>query len=302
MPVIESGECGNAVIEGRENCDTFAPNPGGICRPKGSVGECHLDCSRVSTGARGLCPTGWGCDNNGLCRAPTGDFDEDIKLPLAGVESLVSGDFDGDGRSDLITREPTDAALRGKPTLHYFDERGALAESRPFPKPVAEPYVGDIDGDHVSDFVFTTFYIGAMFGRADRSWVPQTFSSYLVRDAHLRIVGIVDRGVVSGDTSVVALTTLAGETGLFVPGSAGTLRLAARDRANQRQVLPRERVAREVNRILVGHGNPLHEQAAVVARRFLSQPGEVVRFENRRGRRHPASDAATSVLARKSAR
>jgi hypothetical protein len=228
LPVIESGECGNGVIEGRENCDTFAPNPGGICRPKGSVGECHLDCSRVSMGERGLCPAGFGCDNNGLCRAPTGDFDEDIKLPLAGVESLVSGDFDGDGRSDLITREPADAALRGKPTLHYFDERGALAESRPFPKPVAEPYVGDIDGDHLSDFVFTTFYIGAMFGRADRNWVPQTFSSYLVPDAHLRIVGVLDRGVVSGDTSVVALTTLAGETGLFVPGSAGTLRLAAR--------------------------------------------------------------------------
>lgn len=227
LPDIESGECGNAVIEGRENCDTFAPNAGGICRPKGSVGECHLDCSRVSSGTRGVCPAGWGCDGDGLCRAPTGDFDDDLKLPLAGVESLRSGDFDGDGRAELVTREPTDAALRGKPTLHYFDERGMLSESRPFPKAVGEPYVGDIDSDGRSDLVFTTFYIGALLGRADRSWVPQTFSSYRVPGAHLRIVGILERGLISQETGVVALTTLGADTGLFVPTPNGTLRLSA---------------------------------------------------------------------------
>lgn len=227
LPEIDSGECGNAVREGRETCDTFAPNSGGICRPKGSVGECHLDCRLQTNGVRGMCPDGWGCDSDGLCRKPVGTFGESIELSLKGVESLTAGDFDGDGRADLVTREPVDAALMGKPTLHYLDDSGAVRTSLPFPKAVGTPFVGDIDGDRQDDFVFTTFLVGVLRGRPDRNWVPETFSSYRVPDAHLRVVAAVASGIVSNGVSVVALTTLQDRTGLFVPTPTGTLRLVA---------------------------------------------------------------------------
>lgn len=227
LPTIERNECGNAVREGRESCDTFAWNAGGICRPKGSVGECHLDCRLQSDGTRGLCPEGWGCDTDGLCRKPVGTFSESVDISLSGVESLTSGDYDGDGRADLVTREPVDAVLRGKPTLHYLDPNGAVRLSLPFPKPVGEPFVGNIDGDRQDDFVFTTFQVGVMHGRSDRNWVAGTFSSYRVPKAHLRVVGAVDEGAVSGGPSVVALTTLQGSVGIFVPNDNGTLRSVA---------------------------------------------------------------------------
>ncbi|HET9953234.1 MAG TPA: FG-GAP-like repeat-containing protein [Polyangiaceae bacterium] len=228
LPEIESGECGNGVIEDGENCDTFARNPGGVCRPRGSVGECHLDCRRVNGKVSGSCPSGWGCDSDGLCREPSGNFDEDIKLPFAGVESLAAGDFDGDGRADLVSREPTDSASQGKPTVHYFDPEGALVESLSFPKRVGTPYIGDISGDERSDFVFTTFQIGVLLGRVDRTWVPETFSSYRLPNTHVRMASVIDRGVVSGDDGIAALATLGGETGIFLPTQQGTLQLVVR--------------------------------------------------------------------------
>ncbi|MGC4087593.1 MAG: VCBS repeat-containing protein [Polyangiaceae bacterium] len=227
LPAIASGECGNAVIEGNETCDTFAPNPGGVCRPKGSVGECRLDCRKQSNGVQGVCPDGHACDSDGLCRAPTGRFEDDVTLGLAGVESLSAGDFDHDGRADLVSREPTDALLRARPTFHYFDESGALDQSRAFPKRIEQPYIGDITGDGYADLVFSTLLVGVLRGRSDRSWVPDTFSSYRIPNAHMRILGVMDRDLVSDDTSIVALTELAGQNGIFVPNEQGQLSLCA---------------------------------------------------------------------------
>jgi hypothetical protein len=228
LPAIEGGVCGNGVIDGREDCDGFAPGRGEICRPKGSVGECRLDCSAGADGSRGRCPDGWGCDPGGLCRAPTGGFEPARRLGLGTAAVLGAADLDGDGRSDLVTREPLDASLQSKASVYYFDDQASVVESRTFPKPIAEPYLGDISGDGRADLVFTTFLIGVLLGREDRNWVPETFSSYRVTGSHLRIVGAVDRGVVSGDTPIAAITTLRGETGIFIPdGTSPRLTLAA---------------------------------------------------------------------------
>jgi len=228
LPDIASGVCGNGVVDGREDCDGFAPEAGERCRPAGSVGECRLDCRTGADGVNGRCPDGWGCDLGGLCRAPTGDFESPQRLGLETADSLDAADFDGDKRSDLVSREPVDTSLRGRATVHYFDKQGAIDESRVFPKRVTEPYLGDISGDGRADLVFSTFLIGVLLGREDRNWVPETFSSYRIAGAHLRMVGAVPQGYVTGDTGIVALTTLRGEIGIFVPDNAtGTLSVRA---------------------------------------------------------------------------
>ncbi|HKO93329.1 MAG TPA: hypothetical protein VJU61_19375, partial [Polyangiaceae bacterium] len=48
LPSIPTGECGNGVIEDPEDCDGFPAENGTQCREPGSVGECHLDCTRGS--------------------------------------------------------------------------------------------------------------------------------------------------------------------------------------------------------------------------------------------------------------
>ncbi len=226
LPTIEAKECGNAVIEAPETCDTFAPLPGSLCRPKGSVGECRLDCRLGADGRRPACPTGWGCDTDGLCRAPTGDFESPVTTELGNAALLAAGDFDGDGRDDVFSREAVDAYGRGRLSALYFDENGLLADSRTFPKAVTAPFIGDITGDRRADIVFSDFRIGLLLGRSDRSWLPETFTSYVVPGARVRMVGVLENGLVSGETGVVALTTVDGNAGVYVPDpSSGALTL-----------------------------------------------------------------------------
>lgn len=217
LPTIEDQECGNAVIEAPEACDTFSTIPGSVCRPKGSVGECRLDCRVGSDGKRPACPSGWGCDSDDLCRAPSGDFDSPVTTELGGAALLASGDFDGDGRDDVFSREPVDAYGRGRLSAHYFDQNGLVSESRAFPKAMTAPFITDISGDRRADLVFSDFRVGVLQGRSDRSWLPETFTSYVVPGSRVRMVGVVEIGVVESETGLVALATVDGTHGVYIP-------------------------------------------------------------------------------------
>src|SRR5271165_4763418 len=99
FPQLQSGVCGNAVVETGEDCDTYPISPGTYCRPPGSAaGACRLDCT---TGSGHSCPSGWGCGTDGICRQPTGTFREANGPVAANAWRLLTGDFDGDGKADL---------------------------------------------------------------------------------------------------------------------------------------------------------------------------------------------------------
>ena len=226
LPGVAPGTCGNAVVEPPEDCDTFARGAGLVCLPRGSIGECHLDCRRGPNGARRSCPTGWGCDAQNICRKPTGEFQPSPPIKVGGAWSLMAGDFDGDGRDDLLSLEVPD--LRGATHLrvHYFDDTGAVTETRAFPKALASPAVADLSADGRSDLVFTgdQYGVGLLFGQSDRSWVPETAGSYRFPDAGVRILSVSD-STVQSSTPVVGLTTIAGVSGLYGPDQEGRLLL-----------------------------------------------------------------------------
>ena len=182
--------------EANEDCDSFPPAAGQVCRAKGTVGECHLDCS---TSSRGVCPEGWGCDSSAICRRPSGDFEPPSKAVDVGAWSLAAGDFDGDGRDDVMSSEPLDSIGATRVRFLYFDAQGAFAESRQFPKLILSPTIVDLADDdpsvRTSDIAFSDGRIGAMQGRADRSWVPDTFSSYRVSNARVRVVDVLPRSI-----------------------------------------------------------------------------------------------------------
>jgi hypothetical protein len=235
LPDISGGVCGNHVVEPHEDCDSFAAGPGvpgamsaSVCIPKGSIGECHLDCSRRVDGSRPACPAGWGCAVQGICRPPTGDFEAPAKFKVGGAASLMTGDFDGDGRADLLDLEQPDAHGVTKARFLYFDEDGALSETHAFPKPLGAPVITRPSGATRSDVVFTDsrFSVGVLLGQADRSEVPEAFNSYHLQSSAARLIAVYDRPI--GDSSgVVFLTTVAGAPGFYVVDQSAALRRQA---------------------------------------------------------------------------
>jgi hypothetical protein len=223
LPRIGAQLCGNGVVEPPESCDTFAPDAASPCRPPGTAGACHLDCRRRADGSRPACPTGWGCDAQGICLRPTDEFVPLPEIDLGAVDSLLAGDFDGDGRADVVSREPVDAIGRTRLHVHTFGPDGTLVETRDFPKPVASPVITDLSGDGRSDLVFSDFRVGVLLGQADRSLVPETFSSYRFRGARVRVVSVFDDWLMS-IAPVVSVTAIDGVPGLYVPDQSGPVR------------------------------------------------------------------------------
>jgi FG-GAP-like repeat len=224
LPALPSNECGNGVVEANEDCDTFAPVAGSVCRPKDSTDPCRFDCQPGPDGMRPTCPAGWGCDPSGLCRAPTGQFTNAGSFVVGPVAELLAGDFDGDGRSDVLSREPTNTLDRSRLALHYFNTRGELQETRVFPKLVAAPQLHDLSGDQRVDLAFSDYGVGLMLGRADRGLVNETFTSYRLPDTRVRLVGAHD-GPIRGAASLVTFAALDGQPSFAVADSAtGRLR------------------------------------------------------------------------------
>lgn len=218
LPTIESGVCGNAVLEPDlgEACDTFVEDRGQICRPPGDVGECQYDCRLGSDGHRPHCPDHHGCGADGICRRDTRGYQEPRLLSSDATSWLASADFDGDSRVDLVSSELLDQTLEARFHVHYFGADSRSLETRTFPRVSTRPVVRDVNDDGRDDFVFSNFRVGMVPGRADREWVPATFSSYQVPNAGILVVGVHD-DYVGGASGLAALTAFDAQPGIYVP-------------------------------------------------------------------------------------
>ena len=224
LPDIAAGTCGNGVVEPHEDCDTFAPDATSVCLGKGTVGECHLDCRVRADGSRPSCPAGWGCDLQAVCRPPTGDFEPASHFKVGGAWSLMTGDFDGDLRRDVVSLEMPDHRGATKLRFHYFDDQGLLAETRVFPKSLASPAITDLSDDRRSDLAFSSddFGVGVLLGQGDRSLVPETAGSYRFPDTSVRVLSVNDAPVQTANP-VVGLASISGVPGIYGPDSSGSL-------------------------------------------------------------------------------
>jgi hypothetical protein len=95
------GVCGNSVLEAGEDCEpgdqSSDPQKVGYCAPKGDPDECHFVC-RNGLG----CPGNEHCGIDGVCRAAGSTFVSAGAPVAAKADAIHLGDFDGDGRADLL--------------------------------------------------------------------------------------------------------------------------------------------------------------------------------------------------------
>jgi hypothetical protein len=178
MPTLQAGVCGNAVIDTGEDCDTYPVGPDTYCRPPGSPeGACRLDCT---TGSDHVCPSGWGCGTDGICREPTGTFRQANGPVAANAWRLITGDFDGNGRQDVFVRAAIDAAGESSSRIHYYqanpDHSIALADTLVLPLQIASPVLADFNADGLTDLACVIDDgIDVMLGQTDRTLSPVAY-------------------------------------------------------------------------------------------------------------------------------
>lgn len=205
LPAVDRGTCGNRVIDQGEECDTFA-GTGQRCRGVDEADACRFDCSSAK------CPDGYACNtNDGVCRKPTGTFSDAPSTTFeANASRLTIGDFDGDGRGDVLAESSTDEGGRGTVRAFFFDDPGAAPKATALSATTMSPVVHDMDGDERSDIVFSAFQTGVnvLLGRDDRTFGPIAFSRFPfppgTSTRFVRLEGVKDAGFIFGVPVVFA--------------------------------------------------------------------------------------------------
>jgi hypothetical protein len=182
LPDIPHGVCGNGIVEpsedaaapGSEDCDRFARKgePGTVCRAPDQPMACHFDCTKDATGAGPACPKGWACGSDATCRPPSGTFMTAGDPFGADARWIQPADFDGDGRSELVTSG--NASL----SVHFFGAEARVASSLALPPRRLPPAVGSLSDGSRSDLAFVLDElsgIGILLGGSDRSLTPKAY-------------------------------------------------------------------------------------------------------------------------------
>lgn len=189
LPPLGAGVCGNGVIEHDhgEDCDGFAAGSGTSCRPPGVVGECRFECNGD---AKSACPAGYGCGKDSVCRAGSSTFGPAVSIASSDVKRLVTGDFDGDGRSDVVAETALDVRV------HYFDDNFALGTTLRVPLARARatlshfPEAGST-GPTLDDLVVSNSGgVDVLQGRADRTLAPTVYPAFPIPGTSVRLIAL----------------------------------------------------------------------------------------------------------------
>jgi hypothetical protein len=241
LPQLQSGVCGNAVVETGEDCDTYPVGVGTYCRPPGSpAGACRFDCT---TGSGHSCPSGWGCGTDGICRQPTGTFRQANGPVAANAWRLLTGDFDGKGRQDVFVRAAIDGVGQSSSRIHYYqpnpDHSIGLADTLVLPAQIASPVLADFNQDQKTDLgCVIDGGIDVMLGQSDRTLSPVAYPAYTLPGAQVAIAELTEYNItpvadlvvftsVPGMPSAVSLATTGTQSAsIFYPSPKGPADLA----------------------------------------------------------------------------
>lgn len=215
LPRVPAFVCGNGVTEPPEECDTFAPE-GQRCRAPGLGVEdaCRFECSTEGDSTL-KCPADSACGLDGICRFSTKRYEPWGDIVPVVAESLQLGDFDGDGRQDLLALGNTNPRGQSVPRIYFFDESGRALEPFDPQTPIRSPVVTQPTGDGSTEdrgqrIVFATdFGIATLEGTEDRSVLPIAYPYQVVPEDWLyRVLRVRGSSAsVLGDGIVLMLST-----------------------------------------------------------------------------------------------
>ncbi|MBK9258572.1 MAG: VCBS repeat-containing protein [Polyangiaceae bacterium] len=193
LPSISENQCGNWVVEPNngEACDEAQRDAGADAAPGTKqtrcgapfeVGACRYTCEYHDE-SEITCPSGHDCGLDGICRKAGGLSDSPITIAGGGTQRLMSGDFDGDGRDDVV------AVGFSTADVHFLTTNGFVERTITLPNERGAPGVGDVNGDKLSDIVLTLERsVGVLLGQEDRSFVPQNYTTMFVAPNTHRLV------------------------------------------------------------------------------------------------------------------
>ncbi len=103
---IAPGDCGNNVVEfdAGEDCDTIVDDSLGPDLACGVADGSAQQCRYLCDGSE--CPLGWACEDDGICRAPSGEFEvEDEPVAVIRADQILLADLAGESTAELVARQ-----------------------------------------------------------------------------------------------------------------------------------------------------------------------------------------------------
>ncbi len=202
----DEGECGNNVVEpdDGEDCDLVADPALGddlVCGPPdGGAQQCRYVCDGAE------CPIGWACEDDGICRPPSGEFEaDDEPVVRLAAQQIALHDVLGAEEAELVTR------MQGDVFVFATDDdvfEPAIQVSLPHAR--GDLSFADIDGDEHTDLLApavsralgddATPRVHALRAEPDR-WVTAIVPQRLAPEPILTSVA-VDVGPDGGQTSL----------------------------------------------------------------------------------------------------
>jgi hypothetical protein len=191
---LAADTCGNGVVDANEDCDSF---PAACGRPGTGAGACRIACG----GSQPPCPDGWGCAVEGFCRQPSGAFGPPGTPGSTGTATMLVGDFDGDGRKDVVGVSTRGAGGTAKVRVAYYGDDAALEKVLPLASPVSSLSVRDVDGDGRDDLFAVRAGADILRGRPDRTFLPILFPTLKAPNVgHPVLVHATDAFLPNGST------------------------------------------------------------------------------------------------------
>jgi hypothetical protein len=198
---IQTGVCGNGVVEVHEDCDS----PGASCGKPGSPAACRYTCGQGAT-----CPAGYSCGGKDqVCRKPYGEL-VNASAPSS-VPSRVAGiaDFDGDGYGDVL------AMSANETVVHYLGERAAHLGSSSIPGALSLPVAGVLTntpegGRSRASFAVAHDAVYVVTGQPGRVLAPKSYAPFTVPKEYKRFLFVDLLPSIPGQEIVAVAATLKG--------------------------------------------------------------------------------------------
>lgn len=187
ISLLESGICGNFVIDLGEDCDVYPLEQNTECAAPLQKNACRQICS-----VKDACPAGWGCGNDGVCRHSSGSFVQlGNTLPFAPPILMYPGDFDGDKAGDLLVLGHENALGTRPARIAYAQPGSVSVDLQTLPERLASPSIADVDANGGPlDIAFATQDgISLLQGTRDRSTEFSVFPFFTIpQGAAIRLV------------------------------------------------------------------------------------------------------------------